>query len=71
MMNLVTAELYQYSVSQAEENIVQRQQAGFAIDLCSMMKLMFSHIVIHCLENQDIFTNEQKLSINNIINEVR
>ena len=69
-MNLVTPELYQYSVSQTEENIVQRQQAGFAIDVCSMMKLMFSHVIIHCLNNIDIFTEKQKLSINNIINEL-
>jgi hypothetical protein len=69
-MALVTAEVYQYSISQAEENIVQRQQAGFAMDICSMMKLMFSHVVIHCLENKDIFTKEQELSINNIINEL-
>lgn len=69
-MNVVTPELYQYSISQAEENIVQRQQAGFAIDMCSIMKLMFSHVIIHCLENIDIFTEQQTLSINNLINEL-
>lgn len=68
-MAIVTKELYQYSIAQVEENIIKKQELGFAIDTCSIMKLMYSHILVHCVENVDIFNEKQLASINNLVNQ--
>lgn len=69
-MTMINPEIYQYSISQAEENIINQQQAGFSISVCQIAKLMYSHILIHCIENKDIFTEEEKVKINYLISKV-
>lgn len=65
---MINFEVYQYSISQAEEIIINQQQAGFGISVCQIAKLMYSHILIHCVENKEIFTEDQQIIINNLIN---
>ena len=67
-MNIVAPELYQYSVAQANENMIKSQEAGFAINMCNIVKLMYAHVMIHCVENNSLFTDTQSKSINNLIN---
>lgn len=67
---MINPEIYQYSISQTEENIINQQQLGFSISVCQIAKLMYSHILIHCIENKDIFTKEEQIKINNLISKV-
>lgn len=67
---MINSEVYQYSIFQAEENTINQQQVGFVISVCQIVKLMYSHILIHCIENKDIFTEEEKIKVNYLINKV-
>lgn len=67
---MVNPEVYQYSISQAEENIINQQQVGFSISVCQISKLMYSHILIHCIENKDILTEKEKVKVNYLISKV-
>jgi len=69
-MNTVSPELYQYSVAQANENMIKSQEAGFAINMCNIVKLMYAHIMIHCVENYSLFNTTQAKSINHLINDL-
>lgn len=64
---MISPEIYQNSISQAEENIINQQQVGFSISVCQIAKLMYSHVLIHCVENPNIFTKEEINKINKII----
>lgn len=67
---MINPEVYQYSIFQAEENIINQQNIGFSISTCQIVKLMYSHILIHCIENKDIFTEEEKVKVNHLISKV-
>ena len=60
-------DLYRSNIIKAEELIIKQQNLGFITDLCSVVKLMYSHILLHCKENIDIFTDEEKVNINYLI----
>ena len=67
-MNTITPELYNYTIAEAEEAAINQRKAGFVLDICGVSKLMFSHILIHAIENFDIFTEDEQIVINNLVN---
>ena len=68
-MATITPEVYQNAISETEENTIKQIDAGFVPTICSVAKLMYAHILIHALENIDIFTEDEKEVIDNLVNE--
>ena len=47
---------------------IQRAKLGFVNSDCDLTKSMLSTICLHCIQNPDIFNEEQTANIINIIN---
>lgn len=70
-MNVVSYNLLQSSIIQADAIMVKRANFGFAESICDLAKLMLSHICLHAVENVDILTDDRKIALNSIINIVK
>lgn len=70
-MNVVSYDLLQSSIIQADATVVNKTNFGFVEDTCNLIKLMFSHICIHAVENVDILTNNRKIALTKIINSLK
>lgn len=61
---------YVYALAQIEDNVISQYIAGFAADECTQIKLMYAHMLTHCVTNFNYFSDDHKKSINNLINMV-
>lgn len=67
-MTIPTYDNYVYALAQIEDNVITQNSIGFVEDECTQIKLMYAHIVTHCVINFDYFSDDHKKSINNLIN---
>ena len=57
------------TVSTTEELYVQKLKLGFVPNnVCDTIKEMYASMCLHFLQNEDVFDDERKTAINNIIN---
>lgn len=70
-MKTVTSEVYEYSIFQTEENMINKENYGFIAKSCDLFKLTIAHILIHCFENKEIFSDTQLNNISVLANKLQ
>lgn len=67
-MSRPSYEKYVENVSKIESNYIKKLEVGFVFDnFCDVIKDMYSNLCLHFLENDELFDNKRKASVNRII----
>lgn len=70
-MDIVPYDQFLNTVCSIEESYVQKLKSGFAPNsFCDIVKEMFASMCLHFIENEELFDDERKIAINNIINTI-
>lgn len=68
-MNNASFNTFSESVIQIESNYIKKLEIGFTFDnFCDVINDMYSNICLHFLQNNDVFDDKRKTSVNRIIN---
>ena len=68
-MNNASFNTFSESVIQIESNYIKKLEIGFTFDnFCDVINDMYSNICLHFLQNNDVFDDKRKASVNRIIN---
>ena len=68
-MNNASFNAFSESVIKIENNYIKKLEIGFTFDnFCDVINDMYSNICLHFLQNNDVFDDKRKASVNRIIN---
>lgn len=68
-MDIVPYDQFLDIVSTTEELYIQKLKLGFVPNnVCDTIKEMYAIMCLHFLQNKDVFNDERKTAVNNIIN---
>lgn len=68
-MNIVPYDQFLNTVCTIEESYIERLKSGFAPNsFCDIVKEMCASMCLHFIQNENVFDDERKIIVNNIIN---